>query len=277
MRRIPAAAVVILVCALGAPAASRRVETLDVAVQTPVYELPANLPLPDEELHYALRWAGLPVGGVSLAMAPAGPEGLGVAVRGATHPGISWLYRLRFSGEALVATAPFGPRHFTLDSCEGDRQRRTEIHFPESEGEPVRGIREKPGRSKEYVFHSTNSFDIPSAAYLLMSLDYEPGEEFVLDAFTGKDRYLVKARVEGLEPMEGAAYTGPAWHLRLETRELTDEDPERKHRGTHVWLSPERPRRIVRASSETFVGSLTLELEPAAAEIAAAAGDARCS
>ena len=238
-------------------------ENLDVEVRTPVYTLPASHRIAGETLHYSLSWVGVPLGGVAVEMAPSADRGgLAVAIRGATVPGIEWLYSLRFSAEGLVRTEPFAPGGLTLEACENSRTKRTRILFPDGEG-PIRAIREKRGRIKEYFFHSDNSYDVPSAVYLMLHLDYAEGQRYELDAFTGESRYLVTADVVGRETIEVRGAPTDAWHLRLHTRDLTDPEAQQKHRGTSVWVSAEAPRRLLRAQTDTFVGAVTLELLPA--------------
>lgn len=252
---------------LGA-ATPRYVRNLDVAVETPVYHLPPRLPVPAGEQRYRLHWSGIPVAQVWLRMDRAPDRnGVEVEILGATHPALDWLWRYRFEGRGRVRTDPFAPGGFVVDECENREHQRTEIRFGESVegGEPghgVRGVRQVRGRTKEYVFDSDNTFDIPSAVFLVLNLDYAPGAEFAVDTFTGKSRYLVRIRVEGRDPVSLGAETLPAWRLRLETEELTDDDPEGRHRETTVWVSEERPRRLLRASSRTFVGAIHLDLEP---------------
>jgi len=253
-----------------------RIERLDVAVETPVYRVPGGLPLPDEALRYRLRWTGIPLGGVELAMHPDdGGSALAVAIRGATWPAISWLYDLRFTGQGRVRTAPFAPGGFELESCEGDRHKHTRILFPEGDG-PIRSIRQKRGRTTEYFFHSDNAYDVPSAIYLVLNLDYSPGDRYQVDAFTGEERYLVTADVVGRETVGIGNESVSAWRLELGTRPLIDDDDERKHRGTSVWISDERPRRLLRAKTSTFVGSVTLELEGETEALASAHIDSSC-
>lgn len=246
--------------ALGATA-PRRVKQLDVDVRTPVYRLADDLPVHRGEQHYRLHWSGFPVARVRVEMQPDDSRGgIGVEILGATHPVIDWLWRYRFEGHGWVRTDPFAPGGFVVDECENREHQRTEIRF----GEPdhgVRGIRQVRGRTKEYVFHSANTFDIPSSVYLVLNLEYAPGARFALDAFTGKSRYLVRIEVQEREEVVLAGERHDAWRLRLESEELTDDDPEGRHRETLVWVTQERPRRLLRASSRTFVGAIHLELE----------------
>ena len=247
---------------LGAAPAPRYEKRIEAQVDTPVYRLAGDLPVHAGEQYYRLHWSGFPVARVKLAMAP-DPErgGVGVEILGATHPVIDWLWRYRFEGHGLVRTDPFAPGGFVVDECENHKYQRTEIRF----GEPdhgVRGIRLVRGRTKEYVFHSDNTFDIPSSVFLVLNLDYAPGARFALDTFTGKSRYLVRVEVQGRERVTLAGASYDAWRLRLLTEEITDDDPEGRHRETFVWVTSERPRQLLRASSRTFVGSIQLELLP---------------
>lgn len=264
-----------LCLALALPAAARKVRNLDLAVDTPVYRVPANRPLLDGRQRYALRWAGIPVGRVEVAMRPRNDApGLRFEIRGATHPAIDWVFRYRFSGRGNVHTAPFAPDHFVVHECTNRRHDRTEVRFAGG-GAPVRGIRSRPGKVREYVFHSENTYDLPSATYLLLNLDYAPGAHYELDTFTGKSRYLLRADVLGRESITAAGARHEAWRLRLRTRELTDDDPEGRHGETTVWVSRGLPRRLLRAHSETFVGAITLELEAGSGRGGAAIAPAR--
>ncbi|MGH0030130.1 MAG: DUF3108 domain-containing protein [Myxococcota bacterium] len=253
-----------------AAAVPDRVKPIEVEVDTPVYRLPPDLPVLQGEQHYRLHWSGVPVARVRLAMTPSAAGALDVEILGATHPVIDWLWRYRFEGHGRVRTDPFGPGGFVVDECENRDHQRTEIRFDQPDG-GVLGIRQLRGRTKHYVFHSDNTFDLPSSVYLLLNLDYAPGRQFALDAFTGKSRYLVRVAVEARETLAFDGAPRPVWRLRVETEELTDDDPEGRHRETLVWVTEERPRRLLRATSRTFVGAIHLELEPAPAP---GAGDA---
>ena len=287
-RRTPALGVWIRCAGLGgalvlSPAAlAGPVERLDLPVRTPVYRVPDGATLADARYAYSLRWAGLVVGHAAVTLRSQPDAGaLALDLRGGTHPAIDWLYRYRVRARGRVATAPFAPDHFVIEQCERGRHERTEIRFPAG-GSEVRSTRERKGRVRRFAFDSDNTFDIPSATFLLLSLDYAPGARYELDTFTGKDRHLLLAEVERIERIEAAGATHDAWRLRLETRHLTNARDRGKHRETTVWVSAERPRHILHARSETFVGALTLELEgrvdgaASASATAAVAPNARC-
>ncbi len=256
------------------PAGARRVEHLDHTVDTPVYTLREERPRHSGRYDYRLRWSGLPVARVTLDMHPS-PEtdALDLAIQGATHPVIDLFWRYRFDGRGRVATAPFGPRYFEVEECERTRPRRTHITF-DGPNDRVQAVRHSPGKVREYWFRSTNTYDIPSAVYLAMNLDYAPGREYTLDTFTGKSRYLVHLDVEARETIRLGDRDREAWRLGIRTQEVTDDDEDERHRRTQVWLSTKEPRTLLRARSETFVGAITLELDEAGAH--APLRDSRC-
>lgn len=243
------------------PAGARRSEHLDHAVDTPVYTLAEGLPAPLGRYDYALRWSGLPVARVSLDMQTS-PDARGVdlAIVGATHRVIDLFWRYRFDGRGRVATTPFAPQYFEVEECERSRLRRTEITFG-GEDHRVQAIRRYRGKTREYWFHSDNTYDIPSSVYLTLNLDYELGGRYTFETFTGSSRYLVHLEVEARETIRIGKTAHEAWRLGIRTEELTDEDEEGRHRKTQVWISLERPRTLLRARSETYVGAITLELE----------------
>ncbi|MEM7495365.1 MAG: DUF3108 domain-containing protein [Myxococcota bacterium] len=247
---------------LATPSLARRVKHLEIpqAVELPVYTVDAAAPPLLGTHEYRLGWSGLPVARVSLTAREVPDEsGIAVDVIGATHPVIDWIYRYRFDANGLVGTAPFAPRRFDLDVCEKGRSKQTQIRFPAS-GKRIESLRQSRGREKLYWFESDNTWDIPSAVYLVLNLPYEAGARYTLDTFTGRSRYLVSIDVEELETLRIGERERAAWRLRLRTEELTDDDDENAHRETFVWITPERPRTLLRARSDVWVGSITLDL-----------------
>ena len=94
-----------------------------------------------------------------------------------------------------------------------------------------------------------------------------------IKAATGED-----FRVEVIETSGDRVLDQPLAEIGIKglfTRELTDDDPQGRHRETRAWVTTERPRQLLRASSRTFVGSIALELEPAG--VPQKAGGARCT
>ena len=273
-RRLRLLLAVLCLGLVAGPAGARRVEHLDQAVDTPVYTLPEDRPRHSGRFGYRLRWSGLPVARVTLVMsASTEPGALDLAIQGATHPVIDLFWRYRFDGRGQVATAPFGPRYFEVEECERTRLRRTHIRF-DGPDDRVRAVRRSPGKIREYWFRSTNTYDVPSAVYLAMNLDYAPGREYTLDTFTGKSRYLVHLAVEALETIRLGDRDHEAWRLGIRTEEVTDDDEDDRHRRTQVWLSTQEPRSLLRARSETFVGAITLELDETGSH--APLRDSRC-
>jgi hypothetical protein len=235
------------------------VERLDVAVSTPVYALPDTLTHPEGRFDYRLGWMGIPVGHARIEARAAGPGWLDVAVRGGTASAIDLLWRYRVEGHGTVRTDPLAPVRFATLERENDRVREVEVWIDRRTG-AARSERRAGGVVDRYEFESTNSFDIPSSVLLVLGLDYEAGDRFRIDTFTGTRRYLVEAVVRGLESIRAGGERRDAWKLRLSTDDLTDRDPDGLHHATDLWVSRERPRVLLRARSWTFVGHVSLEL-----------------
>jgi hypothetical protein len=262
---------------LGAPApGSADVRNLDAAIVTPAYPLPAGADtdlLPIGRFDYKLTWLGLTVGHARVNIA-ADARGVGRALRvrvlGATRPVVELFFRYRLIGRGRVLLPPGAaalPAGFETDECERGHYRHTRVEWLEGEGR-MRSLRQWNGSVDEYTFRRTNTLDMPSTVVALLTLDYAPGREYRFDTFTGTARFLLRARVRGRERLRWRGERVEAWHLRLLTRELAEGDPEAlvfedregNHRETDVWISAEAPRRLLRARSRTYVGSIGLEL-----------------
>jgi hypothetical protein len=55
----------------------------------------------------------------------------------------------------------------------------------------VHSTKRKADEFVEFNFEAPNSYDIISAVYLMMHLEYDVGREYSIDAITGTSRYLV--------------------------------------------------------------------------------------
>ena len=277
-----------LLCLAPHGAAVAAIEPGEVQVSTPVYQLPADVEWPDERWDYHFRWSGIPVGTLSIEAGgqPADDGGTGVGdtgagdrgkrltvhVLGTTNSVVDLLWKYRLDARGVVAVRPFSPREFIIDETERRKDKFTHIRFDADRN--VHSIRRKNDKTREYRFAGGNTFDILSTVFLVLNLDYVLGDEFYVDTFTGTSRYLVTISVDAKEEQLAAGISVPAWRLSVHTHELTDPEEEGKHRETILWVSRDKPRRLLAARSKTFVGAIEVNLDAVvpARELARTAG-----
>ena len=269
-----------LICLAPRQSEAGALEPGEVEVSTPVYDLPADIEWPNERWDYHFRWSGIPVGKLSIetgseqgAATDPGDTDLGdtdpggtdpgkrltVRVRGTTNSVIDLLWKYRLDARGMIGVHPFTPREFVIDETEKRNEKFTHIRFDADRN--VHSIRRKNDKEKEYSFAGGNTFDILSTVFLVLNLDYVLGDEFYVDTFTGTSRYLVTVSVDAREDLLAGGNLVPAWKLSVHTSELTDPEKEGKHRVTSLWVSRDRPRRLLAARSKTFVGAIEVELD----------------
>ncbi len=232
----------------------------DVAITTPVYEPSPGAFAQNERWTLAFKWSGIPVGAVSVELRGAGTPGnpqLEVSVAGSTNSAVDLLWKYRLDAEGTINTAPFRPVRFTAKEQENRKHKLTRISFDE-DGH-VMSMRQKGDRKKEFDFVAPNMFDMLSSIFLVLNLDHEVGDEYYVDVLTGTSRYLITVDVEAREQLTFNGEVVDSFRLALDSEELTETEieKERKHRESRLWVSAERPRRMLKAKSATFVGSIS--------------------
>ena len=232
-------------------------------MKLPVYCIGNAADRLNERWKYAFSWNGVPVGDATITLGErrrgAGTH-LSVDLRGRTNAVVTrlWSYRMHARGE--IRLDPFAPRRFVSVETERGRTQTTTIEFDER-GE-AKSSRRAAGREKRHTFTAPNMYDMMSTVVLALNLDgYAAGKVFRFDTLTGTARYLVQVRVVKRERVAAAGREHDAWRLEIRTRELTNPREERKHETTDLWISAERPRRLLKARSKTFVGAITVDLE----------------
>ncbi|MFQ5478807.1 MAG: DUF3108 domain-containing protein [Candidatus Binatia bacterium] len=233
----------------------------EVEVSTPFYKVEGGVDQPAERWDFSFEWTGIPVGWLYVETAEAtdarGP-GLEVRIKASTNKVVDLLWRYRLDAKGLIRTDPFGPGEFIIDEYERKKHKFTSIRFPDRHR--IESLRRKGDSVKEFSFAADNTFDILSSVFLILNLDYVVGDQLYIDTFTGTKRYLVTVDVEGLETLRVAGEEVKGWRLRADTTELTKPDGDGKHKETRIWVSEQRPRRLLKASSKTFVGAINVEL-----------------
>ncbi len=258
-----AALVLLLVGSIGAAKAARAEHRSpqDVHVKTPVYHIDHSAFQAGERWQLEFRWSGIPVGHFTIELSDGGHTGgkrLNIEVTGRTNSFIDLLWRYRLHATGWVFTEPFAPGAFHAEEHENARFKVTDVGFDSDR--QVHAVRKKGDSVRETAFPAPNTYDILSAVFMIMSLDHHIGDEYYVDVLTGLARYLVTIQVEerGWVQVEGKPVD--AFRLALSSYDLTDPEKSSKHRGTSLWVSASRPKRLLKAESKTFVGSISASL-----------------
>ncbi len=233
----------------------------EVSADTPVYDLGGRVDTVNERWIYRFAWSGFPVGSATIAageVRDGDRRRLVVRVTGRTNKFIDLLWKYRLNARGSIRLDPFAPAEFVSEEVEKGKHKLTQIEF--TEDRHVHSLRRKGDRVKEYEFDAPNTFDIISTVFMALNLDYEPGAVFRFDTLSGTARYLVTLEVKGRENVRIHGKEYDAYKLRVVTRDLTDPEDSGKHKETYLWVSAERPRRLLKAKSKTFVGSIYVEL-----------------
>jgi hypothetical protein len=233
-----------------------------VEIDVPVYQIGEQVIEPVEEIwNFKFAWSGFPVGTISIS----GKSGvgdteslLGVNVDGRTNTFIDLLWRYRLTARGTIHLDPFAPRAFVIEENEKRRQKTTKIEFEDG---AVHSTKRKGEEFVEFNFEAPNTYDIISAVYLMMHLEYHVGREYSIDALTGTSRYLVSVEVEDREFVKVMGRMVEAYRLLIHTTDLTDPEDDLKHAGTYMWVSTAPPRRMLKAQAKTKWGSIYGELD----------------
>ncbi len=234
-----------------------------VEIDVPVYQVGSQDFRPVDEIwNFRFAWSGFPVGTIRIAGKGAGEEEsddlkLGVEIDGATNAFIDLLWRYRLTARGSIQLDPFAPNEFVITENERRREKVTKIEFADGR---VHSTKLKEGNTEEFRFDAPNTYDIISAVFLMMHLEYDVGRQYHIDALTGTSRYLVSVDVEARESIEVMDRWVEAYRLLIKTNDLTDPDDDHKHAGTYMWVSTAPPRRMLKAQAKTKWGSIYGEL-----------------
>jgi hypothetical protein len=250
----------ILICGASAPErALAKPGPDEVSVDVPVYKVGDDRVEPLEEIwNFSFSWSGIPVARISISGKDGGRvdgvSRLEVEVDGTTNAFIDLLWRYRVNAKGAIRLDPFGPDRFVIVENEKRREKVTTIQF-DGHGN-VHSTKRKEGKIQTFDFAAPNTYDIISAVFLMMHIDYEPGGSYNVDALTGTTRYLVTVEVQARETLESLGRAVDSYKLLILTNDLTDPEDDHKHGGTNLWVSTEAPRRLLKAQAKTKWGSI---------------------
>ncbi len=233
-----------------------------VRVEAPAYRVSPSPTHPNERWTYTFSWSGVPVATVTITSGEsrtADSRTFDVYVRGSSNAFLDLFWRYRLNAQGQVRLQPYGPVSFSAEEAIKRHGRITRVEFDAKR--VVRAFRNKDAVIREYTFDAPNGYDILSTVFTVLNLDLEVGSQYRFDTLAGAGRFLVTVFADAREPISVAGQSVDAFRLRILTEELTDPEDSHKHRETLLWVSAERPRRMLKAQSKLFVGSVYAELD----------------
>jgi len=230
-----------------------------VDVETPEYRVTEPVTGQAERWVYEFSWSRfLKVATVEVTAGERIEAGdsrtIGVFIRASSARILDWLWRYRMNADGVVNLAPYRPGSFEVRESINRAPKTNRVEFDGNGG--VHTYRKKEGRVREFEFATHNTFDMVSALYLVMNQDLTVGESYQVDALAGNVRYLVTLEVVDTETIRVANGEHAALKLRVRTEDLTDPPDNARHTHTDLWVSAERPRRMLQAVSNLWLGTI---------------------
>ena len=87
------------------------------------------------------------------------------------------------------------------------------------------------------------------------------GDRYRFETIAGRSQYAVVFDVLKNDRIKFDGKKVDAIKLRVTGRDLTDPEDSAKHRTTTVWVSAEKPRRLLQAVSRLWIGTVKVRLK----------------
>jgi hypothetical protein len=209
---------------------------------------------------YLVSWQGIPAASAELKVFQAGKY-IRVVTKLRTNSAVDVFYKLRFNSESWIEKETLKPFRTHIEQTENGRVKLFDISFRE-DGE-IYSFRSTNGQDqKEYRIRSSNQvFDPFSAVFNALAMQWGMGAERYFDTFTGKTRYLVNLAVKDKATISGDHFgVVQCFEVVPQVSNLTNPSANSKLRSAKIYVSQERPRKILKVVSKVFVGSVVVEL-----------------
>jgi hypothetical protein len=215
-----------------------------------------------EKVSYRGSWNGIPLTAVDIRTSSLwldGKKAFQVDVDARTQKGPDFLWRMRDSVQSVFEAGTFWPRQFVLRQRENSRSTDTNAFYDQTEKKwTVSRLRGK--ESSRFEIDSANTFDTITATYLVRSLDLKVGDQLRFYTLGTKNRYLVTLEVVGREAVTTQVGTFDAYRITAQAQNLNKSRRADKMRRATVWISADSRRLPLKLQSQSFFGSVYLEI-----------------
>jgi len=220
-----------------------------------------------EKLEYEAGWNGIPAAraAVSTIRDPERPGLYRVSAEARSLGYVSWIWKMQDSFEARIEAKSYWPVSFVVRLNEKGRVdiRQCTFCYPEN---LIRVVRLKKKKVEEYSIPIGVTYDALTAAFLLRAIELKIGDAPQAEVCEGKDIYLIRMDVVGMDQVKLGLGTVPAYRMNVSLKKLyPHEDVTRKKKREKfywatLWLSADSARVPLKLESRVFVGHVYVEL-----------------
>lgn len=233
--------------------------------QAHAYPLEYQSLVDGEKLEYKAGWNGIPAARatVSTFRDPEIPKLYRVSAHARSLGYVSRIWNMRDSIETRINPETYWPVSFVVSLLEKGRVDTRQCVFSYAE-HVIRVVRQKRQTVQEYTIPIGAAYDALTAAFLLRAIELKVGDAPQVEVCEGKDIYLVRMDVVGMEHVKLGLGTFPAYRLKVSLKKLYPHErapgKNKKFQWATLWLSADAARIPLKLESKVFVGNVYVEL-----------------
>jgi len=234
-----------------------------VAVKPRVHE-PKFFPFEEpEKVVYQASWIGIPVAEARIKATPVwegGKKFYATQVRAKTLPYLDLIFRLRDTIQSVIDADTLKPHRFVYEQQENDKTSNTVATYNADSGKWIIDVKKKK-RVKRHELDFTDTLDPIAVSYLVRSLDFKVGDQLEFMVFVGgKSRYPMTLKVVREEMIAIGGRVFEAYKMISRVELPGGKNKPSEFREAQVWLSSDKRRTLLRATSQVLLGSFKIEM-----------------
>jgi len=215
-----------------------------------------------EKAVYHASWLGVPVASAEITMKPVlvdGKKHYQATVKAESWRYLDMIFKMRDVIESTFDAETFHTRRFSFIQRENKKANDTTAEVdPATRKWTVR--RKENKKKKDFEFESPYALDTVAAVYLARSLDFKAGDQFRLEVFGGKSRYLVTLDVIGKERVSVKGKDYEAYKIVPKVADVSKTGYAKRVREATAWITADEKRLPIKMSTHVFVGSVNIEM-----------------
>lgn len=230
----------------------------------------AFAPMRSFNASYGLNWGGLQAAHVDAqCVSSATTHEIRSTFKASTTGAARALYKLDATHVSVVNRDTLYPVYLEQTELNPRKQTVSRVDFTPTEAIRVdrdlkKDARDPTATGKPRHHRYPNLYDMQSVLLYLRSLPLANGDERTLPLMTSGSPYLATVKVLGRNRVRVKAGEFPAIECSLKLEKVKKDgtlEPRKGFKSAHAWISDDANRLLVKAESEVFIGSVSLELE----------------